>query len=88
LLSDQRYRHDGPARRDGCSELSPNRLFIVVTIYDEAQYLPFDEGHPIAPTNLYGLTKAMTEGVSRGWIATHAQRIGSAARIFQPGGRA
>lgn len=59
-----------------------------VTIYDEAQYRPFDEGHPTAPTNLYGLTKAMTEGMSRGWIATRAQHIGSAARIFQPGGRA
>jgi UDP-glucose 4-epimerase len=33
------------------------------TVYGEAHYLPFDEEHPIAPTNPYGRTDAMTEGV-------------------------
>jgi UDP-glucose 4-epimerase len=42
------------------------------TVYGEACYLPFDEAHPVAPTNPYGRTKAMVEGIIRDWsLATH-----------------
>ncbi|GAA5233027.1 UDP-glucose 4-epimerase GalE [Verticiella sediminum] len=33
------------------------------TVYGNPQYLPYDENHPIAPTNPYGNTKAMVEKV-------------------------
>jgi len=35
------------------------------TVYGVAQYLPFDEEHPVAPSNPYGQTKAMVEDLIR-----------------------
>ena len=56
------------------------------TVYGEAQYLPFDENHPIAPTNPYGRTKTMAEGVIADWA--HATPDASAVllRYFNPVG--
>lgn len=56
------------------------------TVYGEAQYLPFDEEHPVAPTNPYGRTKAVAEQVIRDW--TLATPGGSAVllRYFNPVG--
>lgn len=54
------------------------------TVYGDARYLPFDEEHPISPTNPYGRTKAMVEDVIRDW--TRATREASAVllRYFNP----
>ena len=57
------------------------------TVYGEAQYLPLDEQHPIAPINPNGRTKAMVEKVLRdGTVAP--RRVGDFAALFQPGRRA
>ncbi len=56
------------------------------TVYGEAQYLPFDEAHPVAPTNPYGRTKAMTEDVIRDWTLATPGSSGILLRYFNPVG--
>lgn len=56
------------------------------TVYGEAQYLPFDEEHPIAPTNPYGRTKAMAEGVIRDWADATPGASAVLLRYFNPVG--
>lgn len=56
------------------------------TVYGEAQYLPFDETHPIGPTNPYGRTKAMGEGVIGDWAAATAGASAVLLRYFNPVG--
>lgn len=56
------------------------------TVYGEAQYLPFDENHPIAPTNPYGRTKAMAEGVIADWARATADASAVLLRYFNPVG--
>ena len=56
------------------------------TVYGEAQYLPFDEAHPIAPTNPYGRTKAMAEEVIRDWTRATPGSSGILLRYFNPVG--
>ena len=56
------------------------------TVYGEAQYLPFDEDHPIAPTNPYGRTKAMAEGVIRDWASAIPEASAVLLRYFNPVG--
>ena len=56
------------------------------TVYGEAQYLPFDEDHPIAPTNPYGRTKAMVEGVIADWAAATPDASAVLLRYFNPVG--
>lgn len=56
------------------------------TVYGEAQYLPFDEEHPIAPTNPYGRTKAMAEGVIRDWATATPDASAVLLRYFNPVG--
>ena len=56
------------------------------TVYGEAQYLPFDEDHPIAPTNPYGRTKAMVEEVIRDWTLATPDASAVLLRYFNPVG--
>lgn len=56
------------------------------TVYGEARYLPFDEAHPVAPTNPYRRTKAMVEDVIRDWsLATEGASV-ALLRYFNPVG--
>ncbi|PQM29127.1 UDP-glucose 4-epimerase GalE [Sphingopyxis lindanitolerans] len=56
------------------------------TVYGEAHYLPFDEDHPIAPTNPYGRTKAMAEGVISDWVRATPGGSAILLRYFNPVG--
>lgn len=56
------------------------------TVYGEAQYLPFDEAHPIGPTNPYGRTKAMAEGVIGDWASATPGASAVLLRYFNPVG--
>jgi UDP-glucose 4-epimerase len=37
------------------------------TVYGEPKYLPYDEEHPLAPTNPFGRIKLMAEEIIRDW---------------------
>ncbi|PKP71291.1 MAG: UDP-glucose 4-epimerase GalE [Alphaproteobacteria bacterium HGW-Alphaproteobacteria-5] len=56
------------------------------TVYGKPHYLPFDEAHPITPTNPYGRTKAMAEGVIRDWAAATPSASAVLLRYFNPVG--
>lgn len=56
------------------------------TVYGEPQYLPFDEAHPIAPTNPYGRTKAMVEAMITDWSAATTDASAVLLRYFNPVG--
>ena len=56
------------------------------TVYGEPCYLPFDEAHPIAPTNPYGRTKAMVEEMIRDWSGATAGASAVLLRYFNPVG--
>lgn len=56
------------------------------TVYGEPHYLPYDEGHPLAPTNPYGRTKLMVEEIIRDWCAADAGRSAALLRYFNPVG--
>lgn len=56
------------------------------TVYGEAQYLPLDEAHPIAPTNPYGRTKAMVEEVISDWAIATPAASAALLRYFNPVG--
>ncbi len=54
------------------------------TVYGEAQYLPLDEAHPVAPANPYGRTKAMAEEILKDWVAVDLGRAATLLRYFNP----
>ncbi|NJS13261.1 MAG: UDP-glucose 4-epimerase GalE [Sphingopyxis sp.] len=56
------------------------------TVYGEPLYLPFDEAHPIAPTNPYGRTKAMVEAMIGDWAAATLGTSAVLLRYFNPVG--
>ena len=56
------------------------------TVYGLPQYLPFDEDHPCAPTNVYGQTKHMAEQVLRDWAAATPDASAVLLRYFNPVG--
>ena len=56
------------------------------TVYGEPQYLPFDEAHPIAPTNPYGRTKAFVEDIIRDWANAWPEASAVLLRYFNPTG--
>jgi UDP-glucose 4-epimerase len=56
------------------------------TVYGDAQYLPFDESHRIAPTNPYGRTKAVVEGIIADWTAATPDASAVLLRYFNPVG--
>ena len=56
------------------------------TVYGEPRYLPFDEDHPIAPTNPYGRTKAMVEAMIGDWAVATPEASAVLLRYFNPVG--
>lgn len=56
------------------------------TVYGAPQYLPFDENHPCAPTNVYGHTKHMAEQVLTDWQAANTEASCVLLRYFNPVG--
>jgi UDP-glucose 4-epimerase len=56
------------------------------TVYGEPQFLPFDESHPIAPTNPYGHTKAMVEQMIADWAQADSGASAALLRYFNPVG--
>jgi UDP-glucose 4-epimerase len=56
------------------------------TVYGEPQYLPFDEGHPCAPTNVYGHSKHMAERILEDWRRANLEASVVVLRYFNPVG--
>ena len=56
------------------------------TVYGEAQYLPYDEAHPLAPVNVYGRTKYFIEEIICDWAKVREERRGILLRYFNPVG--
>ncbi len=56
------------------------------TVYGEAQYLPYDEDHPLNPTNPYGRTKYFIEEIIRDWVASQSDASAVLLRYFNPVG--
>jgi UDP-glucose 4-epimerase len=56
------------------------------TVYGEPEYLPYDEAHPRAPTNPYGMTKYMVELILNDWCSANAQNTAVLLRYFNPVG--
>ena len=56
------------------------------TVYGEAKYLPYDEAHPLAPTNAYGRTKYFIEGIIGDWAAANPEASAVLLRYFNPVG--
>ena len=56
------------------------------TVYGEPDYLPYDEGHPIRPTSVYGQTKAMAERILTDWCAARPEAAAMILRYFNPVG--
>ena len=56
------------------------------TVYGEAKYLPYDEQHPLQPTNPYGRTKHFIEEIIRDWTASYKKASAVLLRYFNPVG--
>lgn len=56
------------------------------TVYGEAKYLPYDENHPLQPTNPYGRTKYFIEEIIRDWAASWNEASAVLLRYFNPVG--
>jgi len=56
------------------------------TVYGDANYLPIDEDHPVAPVNPYGRTKLFIEYILADWQAANAGSGAVILRYFNPVG--
>ena len=56
------------------------------TVYGDPVYLPYDEQHPCAPTNVYGRSKYMAEQVIRDWARATPGASAVLLRYFNPVG--
>lgn len=56
------------------------------TVYGEAKYLPYDESHPLQPTNPYGRTKFFIEEIIRDWTTSWPKASSVLLRYFNPVG--
>ena len=56
------------------------------TVYGEPHYLPFDEHHPCAPTNVYGHSKYMAEQILEDWQQATPGASVVVLRYFNPAG--
>lgn len=56
------------------------------TVYGMPQYVPHDEGHPVAPINPYGRTKLFIEEIIRDWITAGNGMSAVLLRYFNPVG--
>lgn len=55
-------------------------------VYGDAKYLPYDENHPIGPTNPYGRTKFFIEEIIRDWTLSWREASAVVLRYFNPVG--
>ena len=56
------------------------------TVYGEPVYLPYDEGHPLAPTSVYGRTKLICEQILGDWARATPDAAAIVLRYFNPVG--
>lgn len=56
------------------------------TVYGDAKYLPYDENHPLQPTNPYGRTKYFIEKIIRDWVVSQKDASAVLLRYFNPVG--
>lgn len=56
------------------------------TVYGAADYLPFDEQHPINPVNPYGRSKLIVEQILQDWAASDEANKVVCLRYFNPVG--
>lgn len=56
------------------------------TVYGMAKYLPYDEHHPLQPTNPYGRTKYFVEEIISDWAASWKDASAVLLRYFNPVG--
>ncbi len=56
------------------------------TVYGAADYLPYDEAHPLRPTNPYGRSKLMVEQMIGDWCAANPRASAVVLRYFNPVG--
>lgn len=56
------------------------------TVYGEPEYLPYDEGHPLNPTNTYGRTKLQVEQILQDLAKSDSQWSIVLLRYFNPVG--
>lgn len=56
------------------------------TVYGKAHYLPFDESHPLQPTNPYGRSKLFIEEIIRDWTIAWKGTSAVCLRYFNPVG--
>lgn len=56
------------------------------TVYGVAEYLPYDEHHPLRPTNPYGRTKYFIEEIIQDWVKAEKDASAVLLRYFNPVG--
>lgn len=56
------------------------------TVYGKAHYLPYDELHPLQPTNSYGRSKYFVEEIIRDWACSGDGASAVLLRYFNPVG--
>lgn len=56
------------------------------TVYGKAHYLPYDEAHPLVPTNPYGRTKLVAEQLITDWSDAQDKASAVILRYFNPVG--
>jgi UDP-glucose 4-epimerase len=56
------------------------------TVYGIAEYLPFDERHPLVPTNPYGQSKLIVEKILKDWVKAKDNNRAICLRYFNPVG--
>lgn len=56
------------------------------TVYGTPHYLPYDEAHPCAPSNVYGHTKHMAEQILSDWQRANPESAVVLLRYFNPVG--
>lgn len=70
-------------KRHGCKQIVFSSS---ATVYGEAEYLPYDELHPLRPTNPYGRTKYFVEEIIKDWTASWSEASAVLLRYFNPVG--
>ena len=56
------------------------------TVYGEPRYLPYDEGHPLNPASVYGMTKRVAEQILTDWAVARPGAAALLLRYFNPVG--
>jgi len=56
------------------------------TVYGQANYLPYDESHPVHPINPYGTSKLFVEKILKDWVSSNDDNRAICLRYFNPVG--